>query len=159
MFRADAATRCSASWDSELCAGEMLRSAGYRPAPAFGARGGLAAGRGGSVAALCVWFTTAMRFCWKVLRLVHDCRAFLLECLRSITPVSFPLSGKERRLAISCVSIPRGSGSPLERSRAPCGYRTCLVHFGLERFFAAIPTENDGTRRSESAARRECAFA
>ena len=102
-----------------------------------------------SVGRSCVWFTTAVRFCWKVLRLVHDCRAFLLECLRSITPVSFPLSGKERRLAISCVSIPRGSGSPLERSRSPCGYRTCSVHFGLERFFAAIPTElreDGGTR-------------
>ena len=35
LFRADAAMRCSASWDSELCAGEMLRLAGYRPAVAW----------------------------------------------------------------------------------------------------------------------------
>ena len=41
---------------------------------------------------------------------------FYWEVLRSITPVSFPLSGKERRLAVSCVPIPRGSGSPLVRS-------------------------------------------
>ena len=27
------------------------------------------------------------------------------------------------------------------------GYRACLVHFGLVRFFAAIPTEYEGTQR------------
>ena len=96
--------------------------------------------------------TPAIRFYWNVLRLVHACYTFLLECfasgsrllyvsigmscvwftpairfywnvLRSITPVSFPSSGKERRLARGCISIPRGSGSPLERSRMVCGYR------------------------------------
>ena len=40
--------------------------------------------------------TPAVRFCWNV--------------LRSFTPVSFPLSGKERRLAVSCVPIPPGVG-------------------------------------------------
>ena len=35
-----------------------------------------------------------------------------------------------------------------------CGYQTCLVHFGLVRFFMAIPTEYEGTRGTESAARR-----
>ena len=34
------------------------------------------------------------------------------------------------------------------------GYRALLVHFGLVRFFMAIPTENEGTRRTESAARQ-----
>ena len=88
----------------------------------------------------CVRFMPAMRFYWNV--------------LRSITPVSFPLSGKERRLAVSCVSIPRGSGSPLERSRRLCGYRTCLVHFWIVRFFVAIPTEYEGTRRRGERSRR-----
>ena len=74
-------------------------------------------------------------------------------CAR-LMPVSFPLSGKERRLAVSCVSIPRGSGSPLERSQRPCGYRTCLVHFWIVRFLAAIPTEYEGTRGTESATRQ-----
>ena len=46
----------------------------------------------------------------------------------------------ERR-AKCCVSIPRGSGSPLERSQRPCGYRGSPIHFGLVRFFMAIPTE------------------
>ena len=44
----------------------------------------------------------------------------------------------------------------------PCGYRTWLVHFGLVRFFMAIPTGNEETRergerrerRTESAARQ-----
>ena len=85
-------------------------------------------------------FTPVIRSCWNV--------------LRQITPVSFPLSGKERRLAVSCVSIPRGSGSPLERSQRPCGYRTCLVHFWIVRFLAAIPTEYEGTRGTESATRQ-----
>ena len=35
-----------------------------------------------------------------------------------------------------------------------CGYQTLLVHFGLVRFFMAIPTEYEGTRGTESAARR-----
>ena len=78
-----------------------------------------------------------MRFYWNV--------------LRSITPVSFPSSGKEKRLARCCISIPRGSGSPLVRSQRPCGYRASLVHFGLARCFAVIPTEYEGTRRTESA--------
>ena len=43
------------------------------------------------------------------------------------------------------VSIPRGSESPLVRSRVSCGYRACLVHFGLVRFLLAIPT-GDGER-------------
>ena len=46
LFRADAAMRRSVSWDSELCAGEMLRLAGYRPAGGRRARGGRTTGRG-----------------------------------------------------------------------------------------------------------------
>ena len=48
------------------------------------------------------------------------------------------------------------------RSQASCGYPALLVHFGLVRFFMAIPTENErneGTRRTESAARRGRVFA
>ena len=35
-----------------------------------------------------------------------------------------------------------------------CGYRACLVHFGLVRFFAAIPTEYEGTQRRGERSRR-----
>ena len=31
-----------------------------------------------------------------------------------------------------------------------CGYRTWLVHFGIVRFFAAIPTGDEGTRRTRN---------
>ncbi len=50
----------------------------------------------------CVRIMPAVRSSWNVLRLIR--------------PVSFPLSGKERRLAECCVPIPRGSGSPFVRS-------------------------------------------
>ena len=58
----------------------------------------------------------AVRSCWSVLRSITPVIRSYWSVLHSITPVSFPLSGKERRLAASCVSIPRGSGSPLVRS-------------------------------------------
>ena len=35
-----------------------------------------------------------------------------------------------------------------------CGYRACLVHFGLVRFFMAIPTEYEGTQRRGERSRR-----
>ena len=104
--------------------------------------------------------TPAIRFYWNVLRLVHACYTFLLECLASdsrllyisigmscvwFTPVSFPSSGKERRLARGCVSIPPWVGIALVHSRMLCGYRVLWVHFGIGRFFVAIPT-GDGER-------------
>ena len=81
-----------------------------------------AAGRRGSVAAFCARFTPvnmfllecfafgsrlSICFYWSVLRLVHACQYVSIGvfCVW-FTPVSFPLSGKERRLAGGCVSIP-----------------------------------------------------
>ena len=87
LFRAGAARRERALWDSELCAGAALRLAGYRPAAA--------------------WV--------RAYRCVERLRSYWCV-LRQITPVFFPLSGKERRLAVSCVPIPSGSGSPFVRS-------------------------------------------
>ena len=45
LFRADAKMRWLFSWNSELCAGEMLRSAGFSSGTGAGGRGGLAAER------------------------------------------------------------------------------------------------------------------
>ena len=133
----------------------MLRLAGCSSGRGVCARGGWAARRG--------------RVCWGVLRSIHVCRAVLLGCLALVcvcryvsidmfcvrfTPVSFPLSGKERRLAMCCVSIPPWVGIALVRSRMSCGYRTLWVHFGLVRFFAAIPTEDGETWRNEERSRR-----
>ena len=96
----------------------MLRLAGCSSGRGVCARGGWAARRG--------------RVCWGVLRSDYACRAVLLGCLALVcvcryvsidmfcvrfTPVSFPLSGKERRLAMCCVSIPPWVGIALVRSR------------------------------------------
>ena len=48
-------------------------------------------------------------------------------------------------------------------SNRRCGYRALWVHFGLARFFMAIPTENEGTgergeRRGRSRRRGVSAF-
>ena len=88
----------------------------------------------------CVRLTSAVRSYWNVLRSVHTC------CLTH--------SAKQIGLREVAFLFRRGSGSLLERSQRPCGYRACLVHFGVVRFFAATPTEYEGTRRTESAARR-----
>ncbi|MDD7366065.1 MAG: hypothetical protein PUG91_02075, partial [Clostridiales bacterium] len=56
---------------------------------------------------------------------------------------SLPRERQTGRLAICCVSIPPWvviAGSAF--SNRQCDYRGWLVHFGLARFLAAIPTEN-----------------
>ena len=69
------------------------------------------------------------------------------------TPVFFPLSGKKRRLAASCVSIPPG------RDRHSCvlavlfGYLPLWVHFGFVRLFVAISTGLPGMRGTENGGR------
>ena len=86
-------------------------------------RGGVAAGDGGVALSFCAGHT------------------FLSECPAFVSRLLFAAERQTGRLAVSCVSVPRGSGSPLERSQRPCGYRDSLVHFGFARFFMAIPTE------------------
>ena len=87
---------------------------------------------------------TANTFLW-------ECLAFgsRLPCgsdggLRSITPVSFPSSGKERRLAGCCVSIPRGSGSPLVCSH---DFVRLSNFVGSLRACAFLYGDPDGVRR------------
>ena len=110
-----------------------------------------------------------VRFCWDVLRSVHACHAVLLECLAfgsrlpcgsvgmsgvRFTPVSFPLSGKERRLAVCSVPIPPGRDRHSCVLAASFGYRALWVHFGFARFFVAIPTGLPGTRGTRKRGRR-----
>ena len=82
--------RCRLSYGCELCVGEMLLSAGYRPAQASRARGGRSAGRRGEDVA----------------------RSFLLECFAFGSRLLFDASTKQRRLTRCSVPIPRGSRSP-----------------------------------------------
>ena len=110
-----------------------------------------------------------MRFYRNVFHLSHACHAFLSECLAfgsylscvpiemscvRFTPAVCRLCAKQDALRDVAFLFRRGSGSPFVRSRMSRGYRTWLVYFGLARFFMAIPTENEGTRRTESAARQ-----
>ena len=110
-----------------------------------------------------------MRFSRNVFRLSYACHTFLSECLacgsiqmscvrsapvmrscrnvlRSITPAVCRLCAKQDGLRYVPFLFRRGSGSPFARSRMSRGYRTWLVHFGLARFFMAIPTENERER-------------
>ena len=82
--------------DGELWAGEMLRPAGFSAGRGTCARGGCSARRGNSGLG-------AGRFA-----VIHAgaCGSIAVFC-RRFTPVFFPLSGKKRRLAVSCVPIPR----------------------------------------------------
>ena len=90
---------------------------------------------------------------------------FLSGCLMLDHACCLPHSAKQNGLRYVPFLFRRGSGSPFVRSQWPCGYRTWWVHFGLARFFMAIPTElrrdegTRGTRRTESAARRGRVFA
>ena len=121
-----------------------------------------------------------MRFYRNVFRLSHACHMFLSKCLAcgsirmscvrsapvmhsyrnvlcSITPAVCRLCAKQDGLRYVPFLFRRGSGSPVVRSRMSRGYRALLVHFGLVRFFMAIPTEIErerGRRRTESAARQ-----
>ena len=97
-------------------------------------------------------------------------RAVLSKCLAFVLRLSYVPLGmscvRSRLLFAACAPnrtacgrvaflFRRGSGSPFVRSRMSRGYRTWLVHFGLARFFMAIPTENEGTgERGERSRRR-----
>ena len=69
--------------------------------------------------------------------------AFLSECPVFDHACCLPPVRQTGRLAICCVSIPPWvviAGSAF--SNRQCDYRGWLVHFGLARFLAAIPTED-----------------
>ena len=125
----------------------------------------------------CVRPVAVVRFYRNVLCSAHAGRAVLLGCLVFVRAHHTFLSGclmldhacclpherQTERLAICSVPIPPWvviAGSAF--SNRQCGHRISWVHFGLARFFMAIPTENEGTgergerreRRTESAARQ-----
>ena len=79
------------------------------------------------------------------LAFAHACHTFLLICLAFAHACCLTHSAKQNGLRNAPFLFRRGSGSPLARSQWPCGYRTWWIHFGLVRFFMAIPTENEGT--------------
>ena len=70
---------------------------------------------------------------------------FCCGSLPQFTPVFFPLSGKKKRLAISCVPIPQVEIATRAFSWRWRGYLPLWVHFGFGRLFAAISTGLPGT--------------
>ena len=73
----------------------------------------------------------AIRFYCGAWRSITPAATFLLARFMFDHACCLPHARQTGRLAVGCVSIPRGSGSPLERSQRPCGYRTLPVHFRL----------------------------
>ena len=92
--------------------------------------------------------TPAIRFYWRVLRSDHAC------CL--------PPSGKQERLAICFVPVPRGSGSPFVRSRGVARLSGFVGSLRDCAFLCGDPDEvreSEETRRTESTARCKYVFA
>ena len=96
------------------------------------------------------------------LRSFCACHAFLSKCLAFDHACCLPPVRQTGRLAICSVPVPPWvviAGSAF--SNRWCGYRISWVHFGLARFFMAIPTENErehgerSRRRGVSALLRE----
>ena len=77
---------------------------------------------------------------------MRSCHAFLSKCPVFDHACCLTHSAKQDGLRYVPFLFRRGSGSLFARSRMSRGYRALLVHFGLARFFRAIPTENEGTR-------------
>ena len=83
------------------------------PAGAFVRAGAGRRGVGGAIAARCVRFTSAVRFCWDVLRWFASVDTFLLICFAFGSRLSLFLC-QEKRDGLQCVAFlfRRGSGSP-----------------------------------------------
>ena len=102
---------------SRRCVGALYRIVNCGPAkccvwpvlaPAEGIvrAGGWSAGQSKSVAAFFVRIMTGVRFYWNVLRSIHACHAFLLECFSFDYAWCLPPVRQTERLAICCVPIP-----------------------------------------------------
>ena len=113
--------------------------------------GGWSAGQSKSVAAFFVRIMTGVRFYWNVLRSIHACHAFLLECFSFDHACCLPPVRQTEWLAICCVPIPPWVEIAIRAfSNRRFDYQfSPPVHFRPERFFMAIPTEYEG---AESAA-------
>ena len=133
----------------------------------------------GSAGVVALDVRQSLRFCSGRLRLmcVRSCgsagavvcawRAFasaaLSRPLPRFTPVFFPLSGKKRRLAVSCVPVPPGRDRhsrvlvvSVRLSALAGSFRVCTFLYGD---LDGLPGRGDGvTRGTGSAARPLCAF-
>ena len=89
----------------------------------------------------------SLRSYWSVSRSITSVPTFLLERFTFDYACCLTHSAKQNGLRNVSFLFRRGSGPPVVRSQRPSDYRTQLVHFGIVRFFAAIPTENKRTKK------------
>ena len=97
----------------------------------------------------------ALRSCWNVLRSVHACLTFLLECFAFEHACCLPHSAKQNGLREVTFLFRRGSGSPVVRSRidgAVIGFRGFTSGLCVSLWRSRRRTK--GTRGTESAARQ-----
>ena len=103
---------------------------------------------------------SCVRFYPNVLRSFCACHTFLSECLAFGSRLLFAACAPNRT---ACGRVAflfrRGSGSPFVRSRMSRGHRALLVHFGLARFLAAIPTGKRRDAGNGVGGEAECVFA
>ena len=88
---------------------------------------------------------------------VHACHTFLSKCPVFDHACCLPPVRQTGRLAGCSVPVPPWVVIAIRAfSNRRCGYRALWVHFGLVRFFMAIPTGNEETReRGERSRRRD----
>ena len=130
--RAGAKRRECGLYDRELSAGAAFVLAGFSSGTGVCARGGLAAQRCSSVAALSVRFMSAA--------------AFLLERFVLVSRLLFAACAPNRTACDRLHFYSARVGIALVRSRMVRGYRAYWVYFRFVRFFMAIPTGNDRSR-------------
>ena len=146
----------------------MLRLAGFSSGWRDCARRGCSAercgSRAGSVFVLCrscgsigmfyVRLMPVMRSCWNVVCSFAPIIRSYRDVLCSITPAVCRIAPNRT----ACDMFRSYSAVGRDRHSCvlglPCGYRTWLVHFGLVRFFMAIPTGNEETRERGERSRR-----
>mgnify|MGYP006906673074 CR=1 FL=1 len=95
-------------------------------------------------------FYAGRAFLLGCLVLVRAHHTFLPKCFTLDHACCLPHSAKQNGLRNAPFLFRRVEIAIRAFSRCQCGYLPLLVHFGLVRFFMAIPTENEGTRGTEN---------
>ena len=145
--RADAAQRWLLLSVSELWAGAALSLAGFGSGRSVGARGGdngdCPAWRWSSIAAFCARLMSAVQFYRNVLRSITHIVAVLLGRFAFGLRLLFDVNAKQDGLRYVSFLFRGGRERHSCVLAAVLGYLALLVHFGIGRFFIAIPTEYD----------------
>ena len=96
----------------------------------------------------------AIRFYWDAWRSFTSAVTFLLGRFMFVYACCLPQRAKQDGLRDRAFLFRVGRDRHSCVLGSSCGYRTWLVHFGLVRFFMAIPTGNEETRERGERSRR-----